>query len=151
WATVLNGVGRFVAIALLVATFHVYAAGAMAGVPAGMLVAFAVAAWQRYTFLAGETGSFAWRGWLNRGNSLTTGLGASQFMLSADTIVVRALFDEEGTGLYSAAGMIGRALVLFTIPITAVMFPKIAHSAARSEKTDVLAYALGLTALMGGA
>src|SRR5205823_8869020 len=41
--------------------------------------------------------------------------------------------------------------VYFTQPLAAVMFPKIVQSAARAEKTDVLAHALGVTALAGGA
>ena len=72
------------------------------------------------------------------------------FMLSADMVVVQSLFDKDRTGLYAAAGMIGRALVFFTIPLTYVMFPKIVHSAARADKTSVLGQALGATALLGG-
>src|SRR4029077_427933 len=42
--------------------------------------------------------------------------------------------------------------VLFFLiaPMTLVMFPKIARSAATSEKTNVLAQAVGATALIGG-
>jgi O-antigen/teichoic acid export membrane protein len=53
------------------------------------------------------------------------------------------------TGFYGAAGTIGRAVFFFLAPLTTVMFPKIAHSAARSEKTNVLMQALGVTALLG--
>jgi len=90
-----------------------------------------------------------WRLWLKRVLPLTVGLGASTFILSADMIVVRSLFPGDQTGLYGAAGIIGRALVYFTIPMAGVMFPKIVHSAARSERTDVLAQALGATTLLG--
>jgi O-antigen/teichoic acid export membrane protein len=92
---------------------------------------------------------FNWRGWLKRVGPLTLGLGAAQFMLSADMIFVRHFFPEERTAYYAAAGMIGRALVFFTQPLTAVMFPKLVHSAARSQKTDVLARVLGVTLLLG--
>jgi hypothetical protein len=47
--------------------------------------------------------------------------------------------------------MIGRALVFFTQPLAAVMFPKLVRSAARSEKSDALAHALFATLLAGGA
>lgn len=67
-----------------------------------------------------------------------------------DQLLVQSIFDKEVTGLYGAAGMIGRGLVVFTGPLMAVMFPKIVASAARSEKTNVLAQALGATALAGG-
>jgi O-antigen/teichoic acid export membrane protein len=66
-------------------------------------------------------------------------------------ILVRKLFAKDPTGFYSAAGILGRALAYFTGPMTAVMFPKIVQSAARAERTDVLALALGATALLGGA
>jgi O-antigen/teichoic acid export membrane protein len=123
----------------------------MTGVLTGMAVSMLVAAWFSRQIWLGEGKGFQWKAWLGRAVPLTLGLGAGQFMLSADMIVVRGLFSQEGgTGLYAAAGMIGRALVFFTIPLTAVMFPKIARSAARAEKTDVLMYALGATAALGG-
>ena len=53
------------------------------------------------------------------------------------------------TGYYAAAGMIGRALVFLTAPMTQVMFPKVAQSAARSEKSNAALLALGATALIG--
>ena len=46
--------------------------------------------------------------------------------------------------------MIGRALMFLVAPMTMVMFPKIVQAAARAEKTDVLAQAIGATALLGG-
>jgi len=70
-------------------------------------------------------------------------------MLSADMIVVRSLFPPKETGFYAAAAIIGRALVLFTVPLAAVMFPKVVRSAALAERTDVMAQALGATALLG--
>jgi O-antigen/teichoic acid export membrane protein len=90
-----------------------------------------------------------WREWLGRVVPLTLGLGVATFMLSADMIFVQKFFPAKQTGYYAAAGMIGRALIFFTQPLTTVMFPKIAHSAARSQKTDVLVLTLGLTALAG--
>jgi len=62
--------------------------------------------------------------------------GRNIFIMSADSLVVRAYFDGEQTGLYAAAAMIGRALVFFTVPLAAVMFPKIVQSAARARKSD---------------
>ena len=81
--------------------------------------------------------------------TMTLGLGVGTFMLSADMIFVQKYFPKSQTGYYAAAGMIGRALIFFTQPLTMVMFPKIAHSAARAQKTDVLALTLGATALAG--
>ena len=65
-------------------------------------------------------------------------------------IVVQRFFPSATeNGLYGAAGTIGRAVFFFLAPMTTVMFPKIAQSAARSEKSNVLFQALGATALMG--
>lgn len=54
------------------------------------------------------------------------------------------------TGYYAAAGMIGRALAYFTVPLTLVMFPKIARSTALREESSALKLTLALTALAGG-
>jgi O-antigen/teichoic acid export membrane protein len=72
-------------------------------------------------------------------------------MLSADMIFTQNFFPREQTGFYAAAGMIGRALVFFTQPLTLVMFPKLARSAATGEKSNALELALGATLLAGGA
>ena len=80
---------------------------------------------------------------------LTLGFGGVLYMMSLDMIVVQRYFPAQETGYYGAAGMIGRAIYFFTAPLTAVMFPKIVDSAARSEKSNVLFLALGATALMG--
>ena len=65
-------------------------------------------------------------------------------------VVVQSLFHRDETGAYAAAGMIGRGLYFFTIPLSAVMFPKIVRSKALAEKTDVVIYVLLCTALLGG-
>src|SRR5512135_2464245 len=70
-------------------------------------------------------------------------------MMSVDMTVVQYFFPEIMTGYYAAAGMIGRALVFLTAPLTQVMFPKVAESAARSEKSNAAMLALGATALIG--
>jgi O-antigen/teichoic acid export membrane protein len=151
WTAILNGLGRFVAISIIVLLLGGWAAGAMTGALIGALIALAVGLWHTRGVWLGPSTRFEWRPWLARVLPLTLGLGASQFMMSADMIVVQSIFDEKITGYYGAAGMIGRALVAFTAPLMAVMFPKIARSAARAEKTTVLAQALGATALLGGA
>ncbi|MBI3412282.1 MAG: hypothetical protein HY040_28520, partial [Planctomycetes bacterium] len=150
WVAILNGMGRFVSLAVIVLALGGYAAGAMTGALIGAVVAMFVAGWQTRDVWFGEGARFEWRAWLARVVPLTLGLGASQFMLSADMIIVQSVFDKETTGFYGAAGMIGRALVTFTTPMMAVMFPKVAQSAARAEKTNVLTQALGATALLGG-
>jgi hypothetical protein len=87
---------------------------------------------------------------LRRVVPLTLGVGVVLFMTNADVIYVQAVFSKGETPLYAPAAMIGLALVTFTTPLAAVMFPKIVQSAARTEKTDAMRHALVTTALLSG-
>lgn len=151
WAAIVNGAGRFAVICVVVLMLHGWAAGAMGGVFLGMTAAVVVGVWQIRDVWQTETVPVAWGEWLRRAVPLTLGFGVATFMLSADMIFAQHFFPRDQTGFYAAAGMIGRALVFFTQPLTTVMFPKIAHSTARAQKTDALALTLGVTALAGGA
>jgi len=150
WAAIFNGIGRFVAVCIIVLVFGGYAAGGMFAVFLGTLTATLLGAWHNRRYFQMKPTPVIWRAWLGRVVPLTLGLGASMFMLSVDMVFVQRFFSKEQTAFYAAAGMIGRALVFFTQPLTAVMFPKVVQSAARAEKTDVLAQALAVTALAGG-
>ncbi len=149
WATILNGIARFGLICVVVLLLGGWAAGAMSAVFGGMAILIVICVWQLKDLWRAEKTRVDWGAWLKQVVPLTLGLGAATFMLSADMIFTQKFFPKEQTAFYAAAGMIGRALVFFTQPLTLVMFPKIAHSSARSEKTDVLAQTLGLTALAG--
>jgi O-antigen/teichoic acid export membrane protein len=150
WVAIFNGVGRFAAIFLIVKWLGGWAAGAMFGTLLGALVALGVAAWQTRALWLGPGAAFEWREWLLIVGPLTVGLGAGIFMQSFDMIIVRSFFPQNKTELYAAGMKIGFGLIQFTAPVTAVMFPKIARSAALAEKTSVLWQALGVTALVGG-
>ena len=95
-----------------------------------------------------DRGNFEAKAWLKRIIPLTLGLGAGQFMLSADMIAARAILPEADSGPYGAAGMIGRGLVVFTGPLAAVMFPKLVREVA-GTKSRVLFQALLGTAILG--
>ncbi len=151
WINIINAIGRFGMICLTVLVLGAWAAGAITGVFIGMAVAILVAAWQMRDAWGVKNSKVNWREWLARVVPLTLGLGVATFMLSADMIFVKHFFPKDQVGYYAAAGMIGRALIFFTAPLTMVMFPKIAHSTARSQKTNVLALTLGATALAGAA
>ncbi len=55
----------------------------------------------------------------------------------------------DGKDGYSAARTIGRTVVFLVAPVTLAMFPSIARSAARSEKSNVLGQALAATGIVG--
>jgi O-antigen/teichoic acid export membrane protein len=150
WASILNGIVRCAAAFVIVVWLGRHAGGGMVAILLGLMVAGFIAAWHNRDLWHIKPTPMVWRPWLARVVPLTFGLGALQFMLSADMIFVQHYFDE-GTKYYGAAGMIGRALVFLTQPLAAVMFPKIVQSAARSEKSDALAIALGATAFAGAA
>ena len=125
-----------------------HAAGAMTAIVLSMFAAMIVSGWQVRHYVFGPRDPFDWKPWLRQVVPLTLGLGASTFMFTEDMIIVQKYFLKD-TGLYGAAGTIGRALVFFVAPMTYVMFPKIVRSAARQENTSVMWQALGVTALMG--
>ena len=148
WATIFNGVGRFVAVAVLVVWMHKQAAGAMAGVLAGSLIALSIFVWKSRDEWHGPVAAFDWAAWLRRVVPLTLGLAAFTYMFTQDMITVQRFFAKD-TDAYGAARIVGAALVFLTAPLAAVMFPKIVRSAALSEKTNVLAQALGATGIIG--
>jgi len=149
WASITGGLGRCLAAFVIVRVLDVGVLGAISAVLLGAIGAFVIYFWQSYADWHGPREPVEWRLWLRRVLPLTIGLGAITFILAADAIVVRKFFPQT-SGFYGAAATIGKALVFFTIPLTSVMFPKIVQSAARAERTDVMAQALGATALLGG-
>jgi O-antigen/teichoic acid export membrane protein len=149
WVLILDGVGRFTAIVLIV-QLGGQAAGAMTGALIGQIVSLSVAAALVWRIVAGPGAPFVWRPWLRRVVPLTFGVGVVLFMGNADVIYVQSVFAKGESPFYMAAAMIGLALVTFTTPLAAVMFPKIVRSAARTEKTNALQHALAATALLGG-
>lgn len=140
---------RLVLVAVIVWGLGGQAAGAMGGVLLSMLIALSVGAWQTWPLWRGAAAPFDWKPWLRQVVPLTLGMGTSTFMFTVDMLAVQRFLPE--SGVYAAAAMIGRALVFLVAPLTWVMFPKIVRAAARSERTDVLAQALGATALLAGA
>jgi O-antigen/teichoic acid export membrane protein len=148
WSTMLSALARLALVAFIVWVLAGQAAGAMCGVFLSMTVTFGIGIWQTQHLWRGETAPFVWTPWLKQVLPLTLGMGATTFMFTLDMIAVRRFLPE--SGIYGAAGMIGRALMFLVAPMTMVMFPKIVQSAAKSERTDVLAQALGATALLAG-
>lgn len=116
----------------------------------GMVVALLFGGWQVRDAVVGRSDAFKWIPWFKRVIPMTLGYGAATFMLTEDPIIVRRFFLEASQSeAYIMAGTLGRVVFFFLAPLTTVMFPKIARSAASSEKASVLLQALGVTALMG--
>jgi O-antigen/teichoic acid export membrane protein len=149
--SIAGGMIRLMAVSIIVLLLGGQAAGAALGVLIAMAAASVIAAWHSREVWLGPGQPVPWKDWLKRVLPLTLGPGTVMYMMSLDMIVVQAVFPKEETGYYAAAGMIGRALVFLTAPLTAVMFPKIVDASARSEKSNAMLLALGATALLGTA
>ena len=149
-ASITNGLIRFTIIGIMVAVLGAQSTGALFGVLVGLTASCTIAAWHSRNIWEkrkAKNGSFNPNHWLRRIIPLTFGLGASQFMLSADMLAARNILQEGDSGPYGAAGMIGRGLVIFTAPLAAVMFPKIANS-KESFKFSILKYTASRTTVL---
>jgi len=151
WVSILDGAVRFMSAAVIVLLLGGQAAGAMTGAWVGQIVSILVALAWTWRVFRGPRAPFAWMPWLEQVVPLTLGIGATIILQNADVIFVRSVFPENvSQGFYNPAAMMGFALMQFTVPLASVMFPKIVHSLARSEKTDALRLTLLSTALLGG-
>src|SRR6266436_889985 len=148
WSMMLNGVGRLTAAALAVLAFGAYAGGMMAGVLLGLAVAVAIGIWQTRSLWLGPSLPFDWRSLLRQVIPLMLGFGAFQFLFTADIMFSETYFDHDVAGFYGSAGTLSRALMWLVGPLAAVMFPRIVHSAAKSEKSDLMGIVLLGTAVL---
>ena len=153
WVLILDGVGRFLAIAVIL-VLGGQAAGGMIGALIGQVASLGLGAWWILRLLREPGERVAWRPWLRRVAPLTLGIGGIQFMSNADVVFIQGVFAAEKAEVaacgYMPAAMIGLALLTFTTPLAAVMFPKVARSAALAQDTRAVRLALGATALLGG-
>lgn len=150
WIGIFNGLGRFVAIGIIVVFLGGRAAGAIFGTFLGIVTAVALGAFHSRSvwFRPKPAFVFNWKNWLAKIVPLTLGLGAGQFIFAADMIFVRTVFGKDQTGIYAMAGTMGRGLVAFAAPLAMVMFPKIVQNLAHGKRTNVLGYTLLITGLM---
>jgi O-antigen/teichoic acid export membrane protein len=155
WTTVFNGAGRVVFCYGIVLVLSASALGMMQGVLLGLAGTLVLAGWHSREVWAGPVAAFHWGDWLRRLALLTLGFGPFLFMFSADVILIKAHFPAAEMDAYVAAGTLARAIVTFTAPLAAVMFPKIVQSVAHGRQTDTLkltllgALVLGATAAVG--
>jgi len=148
WSMMLNGLGRVIIAVVAVLAFKAYAAGMMSGVLLGMLAALGIALWQTRGVWVGPSLPFEWGSLLRQVLPLILGFAAFQFLFTADTMFAKTYFDKETVGFYGSAGTLSRALMWLVGPLATVMFPKIVHSAAKAEKSDLMGTVLLGTAIL---
>jgi O-antigen/teichoic acid export membrane protein len=153
WATLLNGLGRFAVLLVVVKGLDGRALGCLGGVLAGSLLVLLIVVWRTRDVLAGAPGSFRWRDWLRRLVPVTVGLGALTFIMQADALIVseklQPFLTLDETNGYYVVRKIALAMVFTVGALTTVMFPKVARSFQRSEQTDVLRLTVILTVAIG--
>ena len=155
WVTILDGLGRCAGVAIILILFHGKAAGAIVGALIGNLAALGIGVWSGREVFAGQSGSVPWSSWMSRLLPLTLTAAALQVITQFDNIFFQVLIpasrmdDFRLAERYSAAAQIGFALTQFTVPLALVMFPRIARSAARAEKSDAVQITFVSTLVLG--
>ncbi|MGA2865342.1 MAG: oligosaccharide flippase family protein [Verrucomicrobiota bacterium] len=149
WSIMSNAIGRVAVAAVAVLALGGLAAGMMTGVLLGMAAAVLIAVWQTRRLWLARAQPFDWRGLLRQVVPLMLGCGAVQFLFTADPMFVKSYFSrDEEVGFYDSAGTLARALMWLVMPLATVMFPRLVHSTARGEKTDIMGLALVGTAIL---
>ena len=137
WATILGGTGRFIAAAFLVLALGFGAAGMMAGALIGVGFSAMIVIWRTRDLWSLRSEKFDGQSQMRQVVPLMFGFGACQFMFTSDTMYAKAYFTGDEMAPYVAAGTLSRALLWLVLPLAQVMFPKIVHAAAKSEKTNL--------------
>jgi O-antigen/teichoic acid export membrane protein len=154
WSMMLNGVGRVAIGAGLVWLLTKmdqrgsYAAGILVGVVAGYVVSAGVAAWQARALWTAPSLPFDRNAFIREAIPPMFTFAAFQFLLTADTMFVKSYFSSDQAGFYLSAGTLSRALMWLVGPLAAVMFPRLVHSAAKAEKSNLMGLVLIGTAVL---
>lgn len=146
---IMNGGARLAGSALLVFFVAKTAAGVMAGIVTGLVAAILLGAWHSRKLWMGPAERFESVSLFKQVIPLLIGFTACQFLFSADTVFVGGFFSGDETGYYGAAGTLSRALIWLVAPLAQVMFPKLVHSSATSQKSKLLGLTLIGTGVLG--
>ncbi len=149
WASIFGGVGRLGIAALLVLALGFGAAGMMAGALIGIGMTAVIAMWRTRDLWSLRAEPFDVKSLLRQVLPLVWGFGACQFMFTSDTMFAKAYFSPDAMKPYVAAGTMSRGLLWLVLPLAAVMFPKIVHANAKSEKSNLFGLVVLGTAVLG--
>jgi O-antigen/teichoic acid export membrane protein len=148
WASITAGLGRVAVAVVIVLALHGGATGMMLGAFAGLGTWAAIAIWRTRDLWLARPERFDGRGLFKQVAPLMLGFGACQFLFTSDTMFAKAFFSGDEMASYGAAGTLSRALLWLVLPLAAVMFPKIVHATAKSEKSNLLGIVLLGTAAL---
>jgi O-antigen/teichoic acid export membrane protein len=148
WSMLSNGMGRITVSAVAVLLLHAYAAGMMGGVLVGVTLAAAIGGLVTRRLWLTPSKAFDWRSLLRQVTPLLLGFLGFQILFTADTLFVKHYFAGGIVDFYLSAGTMSRALMWLVLPLATVMFPRLVHSAAKSEKSNLLGIVFPGTALL---
>ncbi|MGZ8938917.1 MAG: hypothetical protein ACXW32_06875 [Limisphaerales bacterium] len=149
WSILLNGLARFIAIAVAVMLLKGHSTAALMGALVGLGAAVLAGFWPSRKLFTLRGGNFQWLDWAKRLVPLSAGVGAVLIVMNADMLFVQAHFPSDQSKFYAAVAMVGVGLVTFTTPMAAVMFPKLVTSVAKGQRSNSFALALAGTGLLG--
>lgn len=148
WGCIFNGLGRVVIAVAIVMAFHGGATAMMMGAFIGLGAWAGISIWRSRDLWLTKPERFDGRTLFKQVAPLMLGFGVIQFFLAADTMFTKAFFPGDEMASYVAAGTFSRALLWLVLPLAAVMFPKIVHASAKSEKSNLLGIVLLGTAVL---
>lgn len=150
WTMMSTAIGRLSIAAIAVLALHTGAAGMMAGVLLGVIAAVAISAWQTRSLWLAPPEPFDWRTLLSQVGPLMLAFFGFQILFTADSLFVQTYFSKLQMDCYGSAGTLSRALMWLVLPLATVMFPRMVHSAAKSEKSNLIGLVLLATAVLAG-
>jgi O-antigen/teichoic acid export membrane protein len=153
WGAIVSGLVRISVPVVIVLAFHGGVTGMMFGAFIGLGVWAGIGIWRTRDLWSIKPEKFDGRGLFKQVAPLMLGFGACQFLFTTDTMYAKAFFSSDEMASYGAAGTLSRGLLWLVLPLAAVMFPKIVHASAKSEKSNLLGIVLLGTAVLaiGGA
>jgi O-antigen/teichoic acid export membrane protein len=149
WSSIWGGVARLGLAAFFVVVLGWGAAGMMAGALIGIGIGAGIAIWRTRDLWSLRPEKIDIKNLLRQVVPLLLGFGACQFMFTSDTMFAKAYFSPDAMKPYVAAGTMSRGLLWLVLPLAAVMFPKIVHANAKSEKSNLFGIVVIGTAVMG--
>jgi O-antigen/teichoic acid export membrane protein len=137
WAAIASAAGRVGIAAVLVLAFAGGATAMLLGAFLGMAAGLLIALWRSRELWSRRIEAFDGRSLWRQVGPLILGFGVCQFMFTTDTMYAKAFFSGDEMKRYVAAGTLSRALLWLVLPLAAVMFPKLVHSSAKAEKSNL--------------
>jgi len=149
WSSILGGGGRLLVAGFFVLALGFGAAGMMAGSLIGIGLSAMIAIWRTRDLWSLPAERFDGKDLMRQILPLMLGFGACQFMFTSDTMYAKAYFSPDAMKPYVAAGTLSRGLLWLVLPLASVMFPKIVHANAKSEKNNLFGLVVLGTAVLG--